>query len=47
MIRYNDELYEMYGDLTVVKRIKLARLRLADHLVRSPEPGQDRKAQDK
>ena len=25
--RYNDELYEMYGDFTVVQRIKLARLR--------------------
>ena len=32
--RYNDELYEMYGDLTVVQRIKLARLRWAGHVVR-------------
>ena len=31
---YNDELYEMYGDLTVVQRIKLARLRWAGHVVR-------------
>ena len=31
--RYNDELYEMYG-LTVVQRIKLARLRWAGHVVR-------------
>ena len=32
--RYNDELYKMYGDLTVVQRIKLARLRWAGHVVR-------------
>ena len=32
--RYNDELHEMYGDLTVVQRIKLARLRCAGHVVR-------------
>ena len=32
--RYNDELYEMYGDLTVVLRIKLPRLRWAGHVVR-------------
>ena len=31
--RYNDELYEMYGDLTVVQRIKFARLRWAGHVV--------------
>ena len=31
---YNDGLYEMYGDLIVVKRIKLARLRWAGHVVR-------------
>ena len=32
--RYNDELYEMYNDLTVVERIKLARFRWAGHVVR-------------
>ena len=32
--RYSDELYEMYGDLTVVLCIKLARLRWAGHVVR-------------
>ena len=32
--RYNDELYEMYGDVTVVQHIKLARLRWAGHVVR-------------
>ena len=31
---YNDELYEMYGDLTVLQRIKRARLRWAGHVVR-------------
>ena len=31
---YNDKLYEMYGDLTAVQRIKLARLRWAGHVVR-------------
>uniref|UniRef100_A0A0E4G8M4 Uncharacterized protein n=1 Tax=Anopheles gambiae TaxID=7165 RepID=A0A0E4G8M4_ANOGA len=31
---YNDELYEMYGDLTVVQSTKLARLRWTDHGVR-------------
>ena len=31
--RYNDELYEMYADLTVVQRIKLARFRWAGHVV--------------
>ena len=36
---YNDELYEMYGDLTVVQRIKLARLRWADHVVRMEMDG--------
>ena len=30
----DDELYEMYDDLTVVQRIKLARLRWAGHVVR-------------
>ena len=29
--RYNDELYEMYGDLTIIQRIKL---RWAGHVVR-------------
>ena len=29
-----DGIYEMYGDLTVVQRIKLARLRWAGHVVR-------------
>ena len=33
--RYNDELYEMYDDLTVVQRIKrIARFRWAGHVVR-------------
>ena len=32
--RYNGELYEMYEDITVLQRIKLARLRWAGHVVR-------------
>ena len=32
--RYNDELYEMYGDLTVVQHIELARLRWAGQVAR-------------
>ena len=32
--RYNDELYEMYGDLTVVQRIKFDRFRWDVHVVR-------------
>ena len=31
--RYNDELYEMYGDLPVVQRMKLVRLRWAGQVV--------------
>ena len=34
MSRYNDELYKMYSDLTVVQLIKLARLRWAGYVVR-------------
>ena len=32
--RYNDELYEMYGDLTAVQRIKLAMFQWASHVAR-------------
>ena len=31
---YNDELYEMYGKLTVVQRIKFVRLLWAGHVIR-------------
>ena len=33
-IRSNDELYEIYGELTVVQRIKLARFQWIGHVVR-------------
>ena len=38
--RYNDELYEMYGDLTDVQSIKLARLRWDGHVVRMEKDDQ-------
>jgi len=41
--RFNHELYELYGDIDVVKRIKIQRLRWLGHVVRMEESNPARK----
>ena len=45
-IRWNHELYELYGDIDVVKGISLQRLRWLGHVVRMDEEAPARKAFD-
>jgi len=45
-IRWNDELYELYGDIDIVKRINVSRLRWLGHVVRMEEQAPARRAYD-